>query len=128
GYYHQEREDGAVDLRFAIPGGAAQSPADFCRIVFRHNSVYSPAEDGAGDARRLGFAVRSISLSPLPSASAIPDVEDGAPYQDIANGEVVLGPDFSLADGASAGHERAVGTDELPSVDHVRPTGGRGDE
>ncbi len=125
GYYHQEREDGAVDLRFAIPGAVAQSPADFCRIVFRHNSVYSPAEDGAGDARRLGFAVRSISLSPLPSAAAIPGVEEGGPHQDTANDEAVLGPDFSLADAASADHLPAIDTSVIQTRKEVRPRRGR---
>jgi hypothetical protein len=103
GYYPQELEDGAVHLRFAIPDAVAQSSADFCQIVFRHKSVYSPAEDGSGDARRLGFAVRSISLSPLPGEAATARVEDGG-----ANDEVVLGPDFALADDASASHLPAL--------------------
>jgi hypothetical protein len=108
GYYHQERDDGAVHVRFPIPGAAAQSPADFCQIVFRHKSVYSPAEDGTGDARRLGFAVRSISLSPLPGGSATAVIENGGAYQDTANDEVVLDPDFGVADGASASHASLI--------------------
>ena len=87
--------------------------------------MYSPAEDGAGDARRLGFAVRSISLSPLPGAAAIPSVEDGAPCQDIANDEVVLSPDFSLTDGASADHLPAIDTSVIQTRNRVRPRRGR---
>ncbi len=108
GYYPQELEDGAVHLRFAIPGAVAQSSADFCQIVFRHKSVYSPAEDGSGDARRLGFAVRSISLSPLPREALTALIEDGEPHQDTANDEVVLGSDFAVADGASTSHLPAL--------------------
>ena len=101
GYYQQERADNAIHLRFPIPGAVARSRADFCQIVFRHTSVYSPAEDGAGDSRRLGFAVRSISLSPLPDEAAAASVEDGAPSRDTALDEVVLGLDFGLAEGAA---------------------------
>ncbi|SRR6266536_3171400 len=93
------RRTDTVGIRFPIPGGAAQSPADFCKIVFRHKSVYSPAEDGTRDARRLGFAVRSISLTPLPGEAATPA---GEPYQDIASDEVVPARDFGFADGATA--------------------------
>ncbi len=117
GYYHQEREDGAVHLRFPIPGGVAQSPADFCQIVFRHKSVYSPAEDGAGDARRLGFAVRSISLSPLPAEAAAVPFDDGAPYPDPGNDQIVVARDFGFADGASASHLPAL---DAPLI-HLQP-------
>jgi glycosyltransferase involved in cell wall biosynthesis len=68
---HQEEWKGeTLHLSFPIRDTLSQSTPDFCRIVFRHKAVYSPGQDGGADARRLGFAVRSILFSPL---SAEPD-------------------------------------------------------
>lgn len=65
------RDGNTIRLAFEIPRSAMPGTSGLCRIVFRHDTVVSPAEDGnSSDARRLGFAVRSISLAPLCEAAA----------------------------------------------------------
>jgi hypothetical protein len=75
--HREEWRDGTLHLSFPILNTLSQAAPDFCRIVFRHSAVYSPGEDGSPDARRLGFAVRSIAFTPLPADSLDAARENG---------------------------------------------------
>ncbi len=92
-HYDEKRPDGTIHLRFPVPSAVSESRADFCQIVFRHTSVYRPAEIGAGDTRHLGFAVRSIVFSVLADEGAPALVDDDRPDADAAGDEPVLGAD-----------------------------------
>jgi len=61
--------------------------------------------------------VRSISLSPLPAEAAAVPFDDGAPYPDPGNDQIVVARDFGFADGASASHLPAL---DAPLI-HLQP-------
>jgi hypothetical protein len=83
--------------------------------------VYSPGEDGSKDARRLGFAVRSISFLPRASEAERDILDDGdAPRFEEAGLVDGAGlPDSGLENGAAG----APGFDmTIAAVDHEPPT------
>jgi glycosyltransferase involved in cell wall biosynthesis len=113
----EQREDDALHLSFPVMRSLARSDSDFCRIACRHKTVFSPAEAGAADSRRLGFAVRSISFVPLPrTASAAAASQAEAPLDAVVAGEVpsengagdLAGLDIPSVD---------IGSEKLPAVE-----------
>lgn len=125
--YDVQSQSGTIRLSFSIPSTLNRSNAEFCRIVFRHNSVYSPSEDGGGDARKLGFAVRWISFSPAPDEAG-PDLAAAMePVQPAPAEGPPIASDTGSPNGAdgtreeteritSALRDRATGSGEPPAV------------
>lgn len=62
------------DLRliFDIAGSKRNAEGEKYEVVIRHKCVHCPAEHGGSDKRKLGFAVRSISLTPRPQEISAP--------------------------------------------------------
>jgi len=92
--YTQGCQGEALHLSFPVMSAIARSRSGFCRITFRHQAVYSPRDEGGADARRLGFAVRSILFVPMPEDIAAEPVDDAEPltlqepvFADDAGGE-----------------------------------------
>src|SRR5712692_3886799 len=75
----REWQGETLHLAFPVMRTIARSRPDFCRIAFRHKAVYSPADEGGADTRRLGFAVRSILFVRLPEDIAAEPVDGAEP-------------------------------------------------
>lgn len=57
----------ALTLSFPVMRTLDRSGCGAYRVVFRHQAVFRPSDDGgSGELRRLGFAVSSIRFLPLP--------------------------------------------------------------